>query len=255
MNGVFRSLTSLSKFVIGGISAVIILNLLVSFFSIYLLTTTDLSVNPALATESGGLMTFILFVGGLSLIQFLCYIITIVVFLIWLYRATANLTPLKAEVNEYSPGWAVGWWFIPFANLIKPFQVVREVWCESDPETIPGETFSLAGPHSAPAFMVAWWVLWIVSNVFSVFIRNATAYSSELAIFLLVITICYFISGMLLIKIVKDISDRQELRSKLVSNEDTLGVPPPPVFERQDNHADVSEDDAAEQARSERKSF
>jgi hypothetical protein len=34
----------------------------------------------------------------------------------------------------YSPGWAIGGFFVPFLNLARPFQVVREIWKASDPE-------------------------------------------------------------------------------------------------------------------------
>jgi hypothetical protein len=33
---------------------------------------------------------------------------------------------------RFSPGWAVGWWFIPFANLVMPYLTVRELWKASD---------------------------------------------------------------------------------------------------------------------------
>lgn len=64
-----------------------------------------------------------------------------IVWLIWQHRAQKNLEGLGATWLRFTPGWAVGWWFVPFANLVKPFQTMRELWKASgDPygwQTLP----------------------------------------------------------------------------------------------------------------------
>ncbi len=60
-------------------------------------------------------------------------------FLMWLFRTYKNLEPLGSENIRFTPGWSVGWWFIPFANLVMPFKAVRGVWSESDPATVGDE--------------------------------------------------------------------------------------------------------------------
>ncbi|QYO65100.1 DUF4328 domain-containing protein [Leptolyngbya sp. 7M] len=55
------------------------------------------------------------------LVSFPVGIATIVLFLVWLYRAHKNLFSLKPTHLDFSPGWAVGWWFIPFLNLVRPY--------------------------------------------------------------------------------------------------------------------------------------
>lgn len=84
-------------------------------------------------------------------------------FLVWIHRATRIVRALAmnqegTEVPGTTPGWAVGWWFVPFANLIKPFQVVQELWAWSDPSPAdrPGESNPRLG---------AWWGLWLASNI------------------------------------------------------------------------------------------
>jgi len=73
--------------------------------------------------------------GFIALFQAPVYIATSVMFLIWLFRIYKNLDVLESQQNrEFTPGWAVGWWFVPFANLVKPFQVMREAWFDSNPE-------------------------------------------------------------------------------------------------------------------------
>ena len=51
----------------------------------------------------------------------LIYLITVIIFGMWIYRAAANIVSAGTDGFSYSPGWAVGWYFIPFANFFKPF--------------------------------------------------------------------------------------------------------------------------------------
>ncbi len=48
-----------------------------------------------------------------------------VLFLIWVYRANRNAHCLGAEGMEYSPGWSVGWFFVPVACLVMPYNVLE----------------------------------------------------------------------------------------------------------------------------------
>ena len=61
---------------------------------------------------------------------------------------------------EFTPGWAVGWYFIPFANLLKPFQAMRELWNASH-----GEVTTFGG--EAPSQVKLWWGTWIAGNIVS----------------------------------------------------------------------------------------
>ena len=85
-------------------------------------------------------------------------VVTVVVWLIWQHRGHANLQAVGVTELEYSPGWAVGWWLIPIANLWKPFQVNRELWKASsgvnDWRSLP--TSPLLG---------WWWASWISASV------------------------------------------------------------------------------------------
>jgi hypothetical protein len=63
------------------------------------------------------------------------------------------------ERLRFTPGWAVGWWFVPFANLVKPFQTVRELWKASDPgapDWWGSETLPVIG---------WWWGGYVVFNI------------------------------------------------------------------------------------------
>ena len=82
---------------------------------------------------------------------------TIVVWCVWQHRAQQNAIALDGGGLEFTPGWAVGWWFIPIANLFKPFQAMRELWKASHGgawRALP--TWGLIG---------WWWGVWIASSV------------------------------------------------------------------------------------------
>jgi hypothetical protein len=48
-------------------------------------------------------------------------------------RAYRNLPALGAESPRFSSGWAVGAWFVPFLNLVRPKQIMDDIWRASDP--------------------------------------------------------------------------------------------------------------------------
>jgi hypothetical protein len=103
----------------------------------------------------------VLLVSGISLIlYFIIYIVCIVVFLMWLYRARHNLPALGAADIRWSPGWSIAWWFIPIMSLFRPYQVVRETWQASDPATMPGWR-----RDTPPAIFGWWWGLFLVNSI------------------------------------------------------------------------------------------
>lgn len=61
---------------------------------------------------------------------------------------------------EFTPGWAVGWFFVPIANLFKPYQVVAEIYRASDPSADP-DYWSLA---EVPRYLLLWWLSHVAFN-------------------------------------------------------------------------------------------
>jgi hypothetical protein len=51
-----------------------------------------------------------------------------ILFFFWIYRINNYLQVHSERKMEFTPGWAVLWFFIPIANLFKPYQVMREIW-------------------------------------------------------------------------------------------------------------------------------
>jgi Domain of unknown function (DUF4328) len=89
------------------------------------------------------------------------FLATPVLVLRWIYLASANAHALVGDGMRFSPGWAVGWYFVPVANFWKPYQAMKEIWQLSsgrpDWKMVP-----------APAVMRWWWGLWLLSSGSSV---------------------------------------------------------------------------------------
>lgn len=55
-------------------------------------------------------------------------LLVLLALLFWIYRANKNASALSDLPLEYSPGWAVGWFFVPIAGWFKPYQVMLEIY-------------------------------------------------------------------------------------------------------------------------------
>jgi hypothetical protein len=88
-----------------------------------------------------------------GLIHALLYIILVIIFLRWIYRTNKNLGVLSGQPLRITPGWSVGWYFIPFANLFKPYQAMKEIWEISHINQFPTKTI-----------LVLWWSCWLISG-------------------------------------------------------------------------------------------
>jgi hypothetical protein len=95
---------------------------------------------------------------AIGILQLTVNVIGYVVIGRWIYLANLGARENGASGMAFTPGWSVGWYFVPFANLFKPFQAMREIWCASvDPVDWRSVT--------PPALLGWWWGLWIGSRV------------------------------------------------------------------------------------------
>ncbi|HMC91185.1 MAG TPA: DUF4328 domain-containing protein, partial [Allosphingosinicella sp.] len=85
------------------------------------------------------------------------FLVSVVLVGCWIYRASANAHALSADMT-IRPAWAVAWFFVPFANLVMPFQAMKETWRESH------EAAGLYDQAETP-LLAWWWGLWIAVNV------------------------------------------------------------------------------------------
>jgi hypothetical protein len=93
---------------------------------------------------------------------------TAVVFLMWFRRVHKNLPALGGRDLKYSPGWAVGGFFVPFLNLVRPLQVMREIWHGSDPSRLERDLAlggaSIRNQLGTPSLVRWWWGLFLAFN-------------------------------------------------------------------------------------------
>jgi hypothetical protein len=105
-----------------------------------------------------------LFANPMACVQPLVLLPTAIVFLIWIHGAYKNLTFFRVTGLEYSPGWAVGYFFIPIVNFFRPYQVAQEIWRASDPESPLDDR--RAWRHSQGSGVItAWWFTWILGGI------------------------------------------------------------------------------------------
>ena len=99
-----------------------------------------------------------------GVLQTTAFLFAAVAFLMWIHRAHSNLPALGARRLQYSPGWTVGYFFIPILNLFRPYQATKEIWKGSDPEAAFSERAGLS-QIGTPATLPMWWAFWIAANL------------------------------------------------------------------------------------------
>lgn len=82
---------------------------------------------------------------------------TAICWLIWQHRAQTNVWAIPSPVKpDTTPGWAVGWWFVPVANLVMPFLGVRE---------LSRRSAEAADSQRSALILWAWWLCWVGAMV------------------------------------------------------------------------------------------
>jgi hypothetical protein len=163
-------------------------------------------------------------VGAVAVAQALTLVVTGIVWLIWQHRGQANLVSARVSGLRFTPGWAVGWWFVPFANLVKPFQTMRELWKASRGEEDWGQsrTWRVIG---------WWWAAWLTAGVLgrvgAAMVGEATTIESVRSgsRVLLLTELVILAAAILAIVLIRSVMDRQgRLRERIADP----GPPPRP---------------------------
>ena len=95
--------------------------------------------------------------GAAVLIYLPIHLFTAFLVLKWIFRTNSNAWAAGGDMTV-SPGWNVGFFFVPIATWWKPFQGVRETWQVShqpeDPESV-----------DVPSVLRMWWACWLVTSI------------------------------------------------------------------------------------------
>jgi hypothetical protein len=156
----FYSLSRLSKWLTWTFLALVfafLLSVISDFFQLRILSTI-MAGGYASASE---INRNDLWSAAISFIQTLIQLLTAVLFLVWVYRISKNLKRLNSYSTRFSSGWAVAYYFIPFLNLYRPYQVMAEVNEMSSSKYDP-----VNNVHPSNLFLGLWWAFFLVFDVF-----------------------------------------------------------------------------------------
>jgi hypothetical protein len=157
-----------------GLTTAITILLLIQavFLAVLVIGATWLTISPELVesvvneSENVGFLgpSLFLLVGFSAIVTTPLTIATASVFLVWLYRATANLPALGSEsvAMNHTPARAVWGWFVPFFNLAHGYAAVRHVFVESQRTGVNEAGFPI--PVRATIVGV-WWAMFVIGNL------------------------------------------------------------------------------------------
>lgn len=72
----------------------------------------------------------------------------------FLFLASRNAAAIKPDSAAITPGWAVGWYAVPIANLWMPFTAMKQTW-----------TRTVSKDGDVPGWLMIWWLSWAAVNV------------------------------------------------------------------------------------------
>jgi Domain of unknown function (DUF4328)/Protein of unknown function (DUF2510) len=169
-------------------------------------------------------------------VRFLAVAATAVAFIFWQWRTAKNALSLRRYCARYTPGWSIGGWFIPFANLVIPYRVMQELWSSSDPHS--SSTDWDEQPRSR--LISLWWTTFLASafitRIYSATHAGGTATISSVRtsnqITLIGLTL-YVVAAIIAMRVVQQLTSRQSaLRVAMRASPTTpaaLGAWEPPV--------------------------
>ncbi|HST18680.1 MAG TPA: DUF4328 domain-containing protein [Gaiellaceae bacterium] len=97
-------------------------------------------------------------VNGAADIELVLFVVALVLFLRWVHLSYRNLIALGTRDLRFTPGWAVGYWFVPVLNIWRPAEVLGDLWRATDPRADDNSWRSL---RSTP--LIGWW--WAIGLV------------------------------------------------------------------------------------------
>lgn len=150
-----RSVIGLSRWAVYGLSAFMIAEFIWIAISAFLIWLFLPSTVAPFSQEQSVIIDY--FIAAMGLLHSALFWFSAVLVLRVTYRAIKNLHTLGSKFVEMSPGWAVGWYFIPIANLWQPAKGMSQIY---------NGTFAAVGePVPGESRIAIWWTCWILSNI------------------------------------------------------------------------------------------
>lgn len=106
----------------------------------------------------------------LGILQFICIITIIVLFIKWFRRAYGNLIRLEIKM-DYTENGAVWGYFIPFVNWVRPVKTMKEIFIKTQKAIKQYDSTLVL--ESSTTFIGAWWLIYIANGVIGNFASKA----------------------------------------------------------------------------------
>ncbi len=132
------------------------------------LLLTDAQINPD-GADMSKIETSDLLQLSIGIATIVIAILNIVFFIMWFRRAYNNLHALQNNYATMGEGWAAGAWFVPFLNLVRPYQIMNEIW----QGTQKALTHKLGEPRSN-SLIGFWWALYLIMNIYGIIVARFT---------------------------------------------------------------------------------
>jgi hypothetical protein len=107
-----------------------------------------------------------------------CLTLTGLAFLVWLHRVRVNVRALGMRRLAYARHWTVTAFLVPALNALRPYQVVREIWKASDPES--GDPLAWRSVQ-APPLLAVWWGLFVAYFALELFSTFSARFAVKLS--------------------------------------------------------------------------
>ncbi|MFE9867269.1 DUF4328 domain-containing protein [Streptomyces sp. NPDC005506] len=91
-----------------------------------------------------------MWVGNLTGMRLLAFLVTGIVFLRWLWQMRVNAEALAPRGHRMKRGWTTGAWLVPVACFFLPKRIINDIWAASSPPDRPRRT---------DALLTSWWLL------------------------------------------------------------------------------------------------
>lgn len=163
--------SNLVLFLMAGMIALTLFGILASLSQLHVIQQIAAGLKPA-AGAAEAADTRKQFVVTVDLLG---YFATAIAWFFWQHRAYANLRLIGSRETEYTPGWSVGWWFVPIANLFRPYSIMAELWRRSASHNEPGQSSDASGS----SLIGGWWLCYVAATLLS---RLANSYFSSAAV-------------------------------------------------------------------------
>ena len=149
---------------------------------------------------------------AIAQVQLLAFIVTAIFWLVWLSRAYSNLGGVGTRKSRFTPGWAVGYWFVPFVNLVRPYQIILDLWLRSERLNVDASVANLP----RPALISWWWGVYLLSGLAGRMFASLASDAKTLpelinaTILGMVVDAIGIIAALLAVAVVRGIDERQQ---------------------------------------------